>query len=1086
MKRSRIVLLLLCAALVLALASCGGGEKNDEPKVTEPTYNSVDIPNWQNYIITYPSGASDTISDAFMTLFNAIEAKYGVTLRISDDFVLPIETPPTDTLEILIGETNRQESVTTRADIKSGDYVIKFENNRLVILGGSEAATLEAVNHYTTYLLGDTGLMYPDEAFEIRGEYKVDKLTIGGVDISEFVIVRGTGMNASEHLLATMVQDEIANVCGVVIPYVMASEKEVEYEILLGNTGRAETSKDVAAGTVNIEQTANKLALYGNGDFSTAYVIKYFINDILGGIPEGKSYNIDLDDTVGLEYTLPTLTSTNLPVALEDFTGKYDTDFMDNENVLARFFASVDELPEEISILEPIEAVDYPISMKNQLYVAPDGDNSNPGTIDAPMATIDAAAKKLAHKNGGVIWVRGGVYELTSPINLSLSGTIISPMIIAAYEDETPLFTSGKEIPISEFKDVDYTADPLAQRIPANAQENIAYVNLLELGWTEKELGTIGGASTPKVYVDSELGHLARYPNFGEPELYFDYVLDTGSVSDTSSSNLYAEWIQRVKSGVFDNVEGVTFYTDKAGNRNLDWGWSVRLVDLTPCTWVNTGNIWYYGNVFEGWEFGHYNIESFDIATNKMTSKTGSVYGAKHSTNSPTGYNNYYLYNIIEALDSPGEWFYDPDTGNFYIYKTENFENATVRYSATDHVIFNINNSNSLVLDGLTVDISGGKGIYVASSDNVVIQRCTLKNTQDNAIAIASGSQNCAVIYNDVSSTGSAMINVNPGSANVQTLACDRNVVQNNYLHDPRAKIQGGIVIGGHLSVVSHNYLDNCQINFSASAECIVEYNELSGGSKDVSDAGLIYLVGYYHHGNHIRYNYLHSWNAPGSGIYMDDLSSSNYAYYNIIDSTESTRSKGINMLYSSSGHYNVFYGNILVGRTSDYIHESALYFTDSSHLGYRFDPHSSGFISGFEKYNKKDFYKRFPEYEVFMERMALHAEEREMQGYVRNELEIYLRAPGNNVIMNNVILGCNVPVYQPILEAFNSITKKLMTSNDLIDRNYTAKHASAVLTDFENGDFSILDEAIEDVTTVIPDFKPLDANKAGLTYTIN
>ncbi len=919
-----------------------------------------------------------------------------------------------------------------------------------------------------------------------ESEFKLDKLTIGGVDISEFRIIRGANMSSVETKLCSYVQQAIYDLCGVEIPYTSYTSAETEYEILFGDTRREETSKEVAEGEINIEQTENKLAFYGNGDYSAAYAIKYFITEILDEIPECNTYDISLDDVIGLEYTLPTLTATNLPLVLEDHTDTYSTDFTSNDNVLEKFFSTVDELPSEISVLEPIEAKDYPISLENQIYVAPDGDDENPGTIDKPMATINAAAQKLNNLFGGVIWVRGGLYELSKANSLSISGTLLSPVIIAAYGDETPIFTSAKDIPASQFKSVDYTKDSVAQRISKEAQENIVYVNLLELGWTEEDIGTIGGANTPKLYIDGELQSLARYPNENEPELYFDYVFDTGSVSSSSEhTNLYAGWIERVKSGEFDNIEGIEFYTDSVGNRNCNWGWVIKMNDLTPCTWENTGNIWYYGNVFEGWEFGHYNIESFDVLSKKMTSKSGSSYGAKHSTNSPTGYNNYYLYNAIEARDAPGEWFYDPDTGNFYIYKTDGFENSSVRYSVADFSIFKINNARCLVIDGLFVETSGGKGFEVTGSDNVIIQRCNIKNTQSYAISVASSSKSCAVIYNDISSTGATMIYVYPGSNSVYNLSRDRNVIQNNYLHDPRANVQGGISIGGHLSVVSHNYLDNCQISFSTSAECIVEYNELSGGSKDVSDAGLIYLVGYYHHGNHIRYNYMHSWNAPGSGVYFDDLSSGNYAYYNIIDSTEGTRGKGINMLYTSSGHYNVFYGNILLGRPNDYIHESCLYFDSSSSLGYRFKDRVTSFLSTSTKY-KDEFYKRFPEYSSFIEKMNTHAAERDEEGYERNELEIYLRSPDNNIIMNNVILGCSKPIYQPILEKTNSVTGNPMVSGDYIKNNYIGSTPSAILTDYKNGDFTVLPDKLAEIKETIPDFVQLSTSNAGPTVEIS
>ena len=276
--KSRIALLLVFVMLVLALVSCGGGKT---PESTKPKYEKAAVPDWQNYLITYSSEASSTVSASFTALVDMIKEKYGVDMRIGDDFMIPGETAPTDTLEILIGKTNRAESQALAQTAKAGDYVIKFENNRLVIYGGSDEATAAAIEHYMTYLLGDEGLMYPVGGYEVKGNYVVDTLTIGGVDISEFVIVRGTGMTSSERLLSTMVQNAISDTCGVVIPFVLASEKEAQYEILIGNTGRAETSTEVKGGCVNIVQTENKLALYGNGDYSAAYAIKYFINDIL-------------------------------------------------------------------------------------------------------------------------------------------------------------------------------------------------------------------------------------------------------------------------------------------------------------------------------------------------------------------------------------------------------------------------------------------------------------------------------------------------------------------------------------------------------------------------------------------------------------------------------------------------------------------------------------------------------------------------------------------------------------------------------------------------------------------------------------
>ena len=954
--------------------------------------------------------------------------------------------------------------------------------------------------------------------------YVVDTLTLNGIDISEFVIVKGTDLTAMDKLTVSKLQEQIARITGVTIPVVEASEAEAQYEILVGNTGRAATAAELEEGYVTAKYADGKLALYGNGEYATLYAIKYF-NSILCAVPTIKSYNIEFPSFETWTYENPNIAGTNMPLTVQNFKNDpaYDIDFTNNNNVLNRFYTVLNELPDEVTVLPRYTVEDFPLSLQNQVFVAADGNDENEGTIESPLATIEAAVKKLNGKNGGVVWVRGGFYNTTVTIS-SVTGTPISPVIISAYADETPLFTSGKYISPDDFRDVDYATDKEAQRIPAAAQPNIAYVNLIELGWTEADIGKIiggasGSAKVPQLYVNGELQHIARYPNAGEPELYFDYVFDTGSVSGSSEhTNLYAGWAKRVRnweawvkagrsdtaSYSFDKstykslelaIEDAkkldtvkdTVYIDTSKNQNLNFGWVIRMRDFTPCTWVNTGNIWYHGNVYSGWEHGYYNIESFDLSSKKMTSKTGSAYGAMHSTNSPTGYNNYYLFNAIECLDVPGEWFYDVNTGNLYVYKCENFESADIRYATTTSSTadtITIKSSKNLIFNGIDVSISSGKGICVSSSENVIIQGCSIMNTASYGIHLYTNARTCAVTYNELQQTGNVMIYAHPNDNAYGQFIPSRLVVQNNYCHNPRVRIQGGITIGGYLSVASHNYLNNTQINFTNSSECIVEYNNIEGGSKDVSDAGLIYLVGYFHHGNHVRYNYLHEWNAPGSGVYLDDLSIGHYVYYNIIDSTNATRSKGINMIYTSSGHYNVFFGNVLVGRKSDYIQESCLYFDQTTSLTYRFPSRIDTLLSTLNsKYNASKLYARFPELKAYHELAKQYDTESAKSGYVRTEIENYLRAPNNNVIINNIIIGCNTPVTQPITTKANSVTGGLMESTDLVDYNYSAMDAASIFANFENGDFTIFEDVLPEIKSTLYEYVPLSTENAGLTY---
>ena len=66
----------------------------------------------------------------------------------------------------------------------------------------------------------------------------------------------------------------------------------------------------------------------------------------------------------------------------------------------------------------------------------------------------------------------------------------------------------------------------------------------------------------------------------------------------------------------------------------------------------------------------------------------------------------------------------------------------------------------------------------------------------------------------------------------------------------------------------------------------------------------------------YMRYNYMHSWNAPGNGVYLDDLNSGNYIYYNVIDTTDAQNLKPKGFIYSSSGHDHMMYNNFCIGRS--------------------------------------------------------------------------------------------------------------------------------------------------------------------------
>jgi hypothetical protein len=368
-------------------------------------------------------------------------------------------------------------------------------------------------------------------------------------------------------------------------------------------------------------------------------------------------------------------------------------------------------------------------------------------------------------------------------------------------------------------------------------------------------------------------------------------------------------------------------------------------------SWVNTGNIWYYGPTFEGWEFGYYNLANEtegkvwshfaegdteegtpllgafvpdpegpytyrgERGYYSLKSMTYNDWGCKHSINSPVGCNTFYLFNAIEALDEPGEWFYDKETGILYVYPKDEasfFTSAIGCSNRTEFPPLCCRELENAVIDGIAVDGSGDMGIYVKDCRNVVLQHIKVSNTKREGLGLYE-SERCAVLYSDFSASYTEMIGFRDVKSNA-SLKPTFNLVQNCFFHDAKPTRQFALALSGCRAIVSHNYFRNVCMKASHAAECIVEYNRFEGGSADVVDGGMYYSSGPTARGNHIRYNLFHMFNETHNAVYNDTMNSGNYAYYNVISTlnSKSSRHKG---WYSSTGMGNVCFGNLMIFR---------------------------------------------------------------------------------------------------------------------------------------------------------------------------
>lgn len=184
---------MIAAALISAtLYSCSGDSNN---------VKLVEFSDWQSYTVVRSDTAGKSEINAVTTFTKAVEASTGVKPKLTTDWVQRGEEAPTGTKEILIGNTNRPES---ESELKYNDFVIKFENDRLVINGGSSDAIQAGVDWFVENCL-DGGVYIPDGGYTYVGEYPLAEVKLGGILLSEFNVDGDTAFTEQASELQAMI-----------------------------------------------------------------------------------------------------------------------------------------------------------------------------------------------------------------------------------------------------------------------------------------------------------------------------------------------------------------------------------------------------------------------------------------------------------------------------------------------------------------------------------------------------------------------------------------------------------------------------------------------------------------------------------------------------------------------------------------------------------------------------------------------------------------------------------------------------------------------------------------------------------------
>lgn len=283
------------------------------------------------------------------------------------------------------------------------------------------------------------------------------------------------------------------------------------------------------------------------------------------------------------------------------------------------------------------------------------------------------------------------------------------------------------------------------------------------------------------------------------------------------------------------------------------------------------------------------------------------------ATNEIKAGNRYFFQNLIEELDSPGEWYFDRQGKILYYWPGEDAALGTVTIPVLKSILEirgkKLGNKyygtpSYIRFEGFTFEGCEGSAIVVNGAKRTIVAGNTIYNAGGNGIEIQDGFENAAV-GNDIYDIGCTGITISAGDR--KTLTPANNRAENNYIHDTgvfEKSGASGILCRGVGNVVSHNLIHSMpRVGIWLDGnDNLIEYNHIHHVNQETQDSGAIYFgqIDWTKRGNVIQFNYLHDsggygknsatgkWQTPFCtyGIYMDDWTSGTKVYGNIINNT--------------------------------------------------------------------------------------------------------------------------------------------------------------------------------------------------------
>ncbi len=550
------------------------------------------------------------------------------------------------------------------------------------------------------------------------------------------------------------------------------------------------------------------------------------------------------------------------------------------------------------------------------VYVSVNGSDSAFGTAKEPVNTLNAA-KKLAAKYireyGKAyqvrIFVMGGTYRFENGVEFtedefSLDG--YKGFSIENYDENKPEFTGSIEIDAGKF--VPVTDGITLSRIHRDGRGKVASIDLRELGISKLEQVA---NRFYYLYLNNIEQTNARWPNVGESTIFSVPQENVFTFSETD-----------------------------------------------PARWVEAKNAYVFGHFStRGYEWHQGIIQSVNAETKTITIKGAESSNVMKTTAVGTVW---YAANLLEELDTPGEWFVDTEELKLYYYPPYNLKDKKLEMTKYLGTLLTFNDAKGITIKGINFTKCGQAINFLGSNINgLTIEKCDFSHGQ--AKTLVQFKTNAATKCYNVNITENTVYNIFGAfttfrGGNLKTLEQGNCVIKNNHLAQTAQyyKSAGGMVgtyqteNNGSVGVICENNIvqdipGGAAIGW-AGTDCVINNNEVVNAGKSMSDYGAIYFGRSSSYNNmEVAYNFLHNFNNTNNynALYNDDSYANATWHHNmVVDMYQPCiQAPGINTKYMYNVAVNcakpgsigsrksysdwIYYGGLNWGHTNKLIYEN-------------------------------------------------------------------------------------------------------------------------------------------------------------------